>query len=51
MPHRGALDLFEGENLDLPHAFAGNEQLTPELLQAQRIVGEPSGLPSPPRDG
>jgi hypothetical protein len=25
------------ENLDLPHTFAGNEQLAPELLQARRM--------------
>src|SRR6185369_17825183 len=40
-PCRCPLDLLEGRRLDLPHALAGNGQLTSEFLQARRILAEP----------
>ena len=47
-PCRCTLDLFEGRRLDLPHALAGNGQLTSEILQARRILAEPPRLEHTP---
>jgi hypothetical protein len=40
IPRGGAPDLFEGQGFDLSHAFTGNGHLTPEFLQARRILTE-----------
>src|SRR5688572_19658189 len=48
IPHGGALDLFEGQGFDLSYALTRNRQLTPELLQARRILAEPPRLEHAP---